>query len=234
MKVLSLSTAEQGASLAVFDGASLICEEYWVSRLTHSRRLVSMVDGVVRNRAGFDLESVDAFIAAKGPGSFTGLRIGISVVKGLAYALSKPCAGVSSLDGIAWRFCHSQLPVCAMMDARRGEVYSAIFRFSQGRLVEKTPETVCPPDKVVAYAGKAPVLYAGSGSKAYQDLISHDSGQSALFSCPDMDYVSASALARQIISHDSFFDRDRFELVPSYIRRSDAEIHFGKSASVLT
>ncbi len=228
MNILSLSTAEQGASLAVFDGKALICESYWTSRLTHSRRLIFMIENLVVDRAGLTLEDVDGYVAARGPGSFTGLRIGISVVKGLAYALSRPCIGVSSLDGIAWRFSHCSQPVCVMMDARRGQVYSATFKFSKGQLEKKSEEVVESAQKILETMGSArEVLFAGSGTKAYQDIILEKMGGRALFSAPAMDYVSAAALAGPVLCDNTpFSDPDR-SLTPTYIRKSDAEINLG-------
>lgn len=234
MKVLSLSTAEQGASLAVFGQGRLICEDYWTSRLTHSKRLIPMVEDILGKRAGIRLNQVDGFVAAKGPGSFTGLRIGISVVKGFAYALDKPCVGVSTLDGIGWRFAYSDLPVCVMMDARRGEVYTSVFRFSRGELLQKDPERVCSPEQAVHWAGQGAVLFAGSGSKAYQDMIQDVSGERAVFSPESMDHISAAALARPALDDDKFFNRPENSLIPSYIRKSDAEINFGENTSILT
>lgn len=224
MKILSLSTAEQGASVAFFDQGHLICEDYWTSGRTHSGRLISMVREILDNRAGIGLAGVDGFVAAKGPGSFTGLRIGISVVKGFALALSRPCAGVSSLDGIGWRFSHSHLPVCVMMDARRKEVYTCMFRFSRGVLVKKETERVCSPEQAMGTAGRGPVLFVGSGSKAYRDLIFRTLGEEAVFSFEATDYVSAAALARPVLDDDQFFIRPENSLNPSYIRKSDAQI----------
>ena len=176
-------------------------------------------------RAGFGLSEIDGFIAAKGPGSFTGLRIGISVIKGLAYAMGKPDAGVSSLDGIAHRFSGLALPVCVMMDARRNEVYCAVYRFEQGVLVQKTDEIVCSPEQGVSLAGEE-AFFVGSGSKVYQDKI-FLTNKKAQFSCETMDYVSAAALARQAILNENFFECPGNVLTPSYIRKSDAELQFG-------
>jgi tRNA threonylcarbamoyladenosine biosynthesis protein TsaB len=165
VRILSLSTAEQGCSLAVFENSALVFEEYWVDKQTHSKRLLTMVENLLAFRVGWDLSEIDGFIAARGPGSFTGLRIGISVINGLAYAISKPTAGVSSLDGIGYRFSAASIPVCVMMDARRNEVYCAVYRFENGILVDKSDERVCPPDQAVQLAGEK-ALFAGSGSKA--------------------------------------------------------------------
>jgi tRNA threonylcarbamoyladenosine biosynthesis protein TsaB len=225
LRILSLSTAEQGCSLAVFENKILVCEEYWASKQTHSKRLVAMVENLVENRAGFELSKLDGFIAAKGPGSFTGLRIGISVIKGLAYAMSRPDAGVSSLDGIAYRFCHASVPVCVMMDARRNEVYCAVYYFEKGVLKQKSNEVVCTPEQAVFMAGEN-AFFAGSGSKAYQELILSLTNQAAVFACESMDHVSAAALAHPLFLNDDFFNCSENILMPAYIRKSDAEIQF--------
>ncbi len=226
-----MSTAEQGCSLAVFEDEKLICEEYWADKQTHSKRLLAMVENILDNRAGFGLSEIDGYVAAKGPGSFTGLRIGISVIKGLAYATSKPDAGVSSLDGIGYRFSSASVPVCVMMDARRNEVYSAVYHFKRGVLVNKSDEVVCSPEQGVLLAGENAV-FAGSGSKAYQGLILEMTDQAAVFSCESMDYVSAAALARPVILDENFFDCPENTLKPSYIRKSDAELQFGLKTNV--
>ena len=225
-----MSTAEQGCSLAVFENRTLVCEEYWASRQTHSKRVMAMVENIVENRAGFGLSEIDGFIAAKGPGSFTGLRIGISVIKGLAYALSKPEAGVSSLDGIAYRFSQVSVPVCVMMDARRNEVYCAVYHFEKGSLVEKSDEKVCSPGQAVLLAGEN-AFFAGSGSKAYQDLILDLTKQNAVFACESMDHVSAAALVHPLFLNDDFFNSNENILVPAYIRKSDAEIHLNEKSA---
>ncbi len=235
MKLLSLSTAEQGCSLAVFDNGKLMGDAYWDDRTTHSKRLVPMIEETVVRRAGFNLADLDAYVAAKGPGSFTGLRIGISMVQGLAYAMGKPCGGISSLDGIAWRFSHvNDARVCVMMDARRGEVYSAVYRFRRGRLMEKPVEQVCAPEVIMDQIPPGPVLFVGSGSKAYQDRIKDRRGQDAGFSHPWQDAVSAAAMGRIVLETDQFFEKKENALLPTYIRKSDAEIQFAEKTSILT
>jgi len=229
LRILSLSTAEQGCSIALFEDNLLVCEEYWADKQTHSRRLLAMVENMLDNRARFSLSEIDGFIAAKGPGSFTGLRIGISVIKGLAHAMSRPAAGVSSLDGIAYRFSSTSVPVCVMMDARRNEVYCAVYYFEKGVLVNKSDEIVCPPEQAVLLSGEN-AFFAGSGSKVYQEQILDLTGQNALFSCGAMDYVSAAALEGVAVLNDNFFECPENELKPSYIRKSDAELQFAPSA----
>ena len=231
MYYFALSTAEQGAGMALFENNTLVFESSLLSRQTHSKGLLPMVEQAVESQSGLTVDQIDGFIAARGPGSFTGLRIGISMVKGLAKAVSKPCAGVSSLDGIAFRFCHTQKPVCVMMDAKRKEVYSAIYQFHDGKLIQKGPEMVCPPEKAIDLAG-AGALFVGSGSKAYRESILKRTHDKAVLSCPSMDGVSAAALLICAMSDDGVFDFKNHPLNPVYLRKSDAQIHFeGKTGA---
>lgn len=185
-----------------------------------------MVDHILEKRACLDISEIDGFIAAKGPGSFTGLRIGISVIKGLAYATGKPLAGVSSLDGIAFRFAHCSIPVCVMMDARRNQVYCAVYMFDHGIFVSKTKERVVSPEDALAMAeGRA--LFTGSGSKVYKDIIK-EKADNPVFSHKFSDSVSASALVQSFqIKEDLFMEPENI-LFPGYIRKSDAQVNFDR------
>ena len=222
--LLALSTAEQGASLALFDNDSPVSTSFWSSRQTHSMRLMAMLEQVLHHQAGVALADIDGFIAARGPGSFTGLRIGISVIQGLAYAVSKPVAGISSLDGIAYRFASSQERVCVMMDAKRDEVYTAVYKFRRGELLEKSRECVCDPRQAVLEAGDN-MLFAGS--KAYEGLISELTHGRALISPVYMDGVSAAAMIRVARETPGLFGISANGLEPVYLRKSDAECQFG-------
>lgn len=227
MKILSLSTAEQGGSLAVMDDNHLVLEEFWDVKLTHSKRLLIMIEQAIEERAGLSLKDLDVYVAARGPGSFTGLRIGISVVKGLGYAMGKPVFGASSLDGIAFRFLHSNLPVCVMMDAKRNEVYSATYQFENGQLKSKTKETVESPE-VILQRNDQKTLYAGSGSKAYSSLIKAKSELSVI--CHSFqDSVSSVALVQSLNIDDCQKNPDNCPLEPIYLRKSDAELNFDRS-----
>lgn len=226
LKLLSLSTAEQGCSLAIAYGKELVCEEYWLSKQTHSKRIVHMIEHMVEHRAKISMDELDIFVVAKGPGSFTGLRIGISVIKGLAYGLGKPAIGVSSLDGIAFQYAYSSIPVCVMMDARRNEVYTSLYRFDRGRLISKSREKVILPDHAVE-KGIGPVLYAGSGSDVYKTIIEHNADL-PVFGDTYLNFVSAKALVQALYAKNNILEYNSDLLAPSYIRKSDAELQFGQ------
>jgi tRNA threonylcarbamoyladenosine biosynthesis protein TsaB len=222
-RLLSLSTAEQGCSLALVNGLSLVYEEFRTTRVTHSSRVLKMIEDMLKNRVGTTLDDIDGFVVARGPGSFTGLRIGISVIKGLSYAMNKPAAGVSSLDGIAFRFSCASIPVCAMMDAKRGEVYCSIYYFSEGLLIAKTPEVVVGPGEAVAMTQGKPALFVGSGSKAYKDMIQQEANH-PVFTQSFFDHTSAAALVQSMRLRDRYFFESGRDLLPKYIRKPDAEL----------
>lgn len=224
MNILALSTAEQGGSLAVVNDDQLIANDYWDVKMTHSKRLLPMIEKTVKDRCRMDLDHFDLLVAAKGPGSFTGLRIGVSVIKGLSLAIGKPSAGASSLDGIAYRLQYASLPICVMMDARRGEVYTAIYNFENGHLMSKTAEIVCRPETILLKI-KGPAIFAGSGSKAYSDLI-EDKIKDAVITDPYNDGVCAAALLKSIRLPADDFKASDFPLEPVYLRKSDAELNF--------
>ena len=139
MKILALETSAKSVSTAVVENGAPLAYAYQCTGLTHSRTLMPMVDAMLKN-AELTLGDMDAVAVAAGPGSFTGLRIGIAAVKGLAWAADKPCFGVSTLEAMAQNLAHMDgLLVCAM-DARRNQVYNALFEAKNGILTRLTPD----------------------------------------------------------------------------------------------
>ena len=127
MKLLALESSAKAASCAVFEDGQVLASAWQSAGLTHSRTLLPMVNDLLKN-CGQTLEQVDVVAVAAGPGSFTGLRIGVATAKGLAWAGDKPCAPCSTLESMAWPLAHLEgaLIICAM-DARRAQVYNALF-----------------------------------------------------------------------------------------------------------
>lgn len=140
MKILALESSAVACSAALCEDEHLLAEAYQNSGLTHSRTLMPMVAGLLEN-CGASLSDVDAIAVAVGPGSFTGLRIGVAAAKGLAWAENKPCAPCSTLESMAWLMAHLEdEEVCAVMDARRNEVYNARFLIKDCVPVRLTPD----------------------------------------------------------------------------------------------
>ena len=137
MLILAFESSARAASVALVRDGALVSQYSQCSGLTHSRTLLPMAEDMLKN-AETSLRDVDLLAVAHGPGSFTGLRIGVSTVKGLAWAGDKPCVGVSTLEAMAWQGLAAGGLVCPVMDARRSQVYNALFRIAGGR-----PQRLC-------------------------------------------------------------------------------------------
>ena len=165
MLILAIESSAKAASVALMEDEKLIAQYSQCSGLTHSRTLLPMVDDMLKNTEN-TIAGVDLIAVAHGPGSFTGIRIGVSTVKGLAWAADKMCVGVSTLEAMAWHGVSAVGVICPVMDARRSQVYNALFEIKDGR-----PQRLCP-DRPIALAElaedvkklDAPVFLVGDGA----------------------------------------------------------------------
>ena len=139
MLILAFESSARAASAALVKDGKLLSQYSQCSGLTHSRTLLPMGEDMLKN-AELTYRDVDLLAVAHGPGSFTGIRIGVSMVKGLAWTLEKPCTGVSTLEAMAWHGLAAGGLICPVMDARRGQVYNALFRIEDGRPVRLTED----------------------------------------------------------------------------------------------
>ena len=139
MLTLAFESSAKAASVALLRDGSLISQYSQCSGLTHSRTLLPMAEDLLKN-AELKLSDIDLFAVAHGPGSFTGIRIGVSTVKGLSWACDKPCVGVSTLESMAWHGLAAGGLICPVMDARRQQVYNALFQIREGKPVRLTED----------------------------------------------------------------------------------------------
>ena len=133
MKILALESSAKAASCAILSDGELLASAWQATGLTHSRTLLPMVEDMLKN-SELSVQEMDAVAVAAGPGSFTGLRIGIAAVKGLAWAAEKPCIPVSTLEAMAWPLAHLEGNIVCAMDARRQQIYNAVFLAESGEL----------------------------------------------------------------------------------------------------
>ncbi|MEW6600218.1 MAG: tRNA (adenosine(37)-N6)-threonylcarbamoyltransferase complex dimerization subunit type 1 TsaB, partial [Nitrospirota bacterium] len=171
MKVLAIETATLAGSIAVFDDSEGLVGEVRVSvKIAHSERLMPSIEWLLK-ASGISIKEIDAFAVSIGPGSFTGLRIGLSTVKGFAFATGKPVVAVRTLDAFARLMPFCSRIVCPMLDARRNEVYAAFYQWDDGRCTKIMPETsIKPADLLKGIEG--PVVFMGEGARVYRSLIS--------------------------------------------------------------
>ncbi len=214
--------------VAVLDGETgLVAETRLNVKTTHSERLMTVIDGVLK-QSDWGIEAIDAFAVAIGPGSFTGLRIGLSAAKGLSFATGKPIVTVPTLEAFAYNFPYCPWPVCLLLDARKGEVYAAIFRWEDGTFLRAAEEASLPAE-VLVKSLEGPVLFAGEGAALYRSVIEGVMKERAVFASaekmvPSPANVAALGLAKAV--------RGEFEDLPSavpfYIRKSEAEVKWSK------
>ena len=166
MKVLAIDCSASAASACVWQDGKVLGECYTNVKLTHSQTLMPMVSGVM-DYAKVPLADIDVFAVTAGPGSFTGVRIGVATVKGLAFAQDKPCAGVSTLEAMAQNMCALDCTACCVMDARCGQVYNAMFSIKDGKVTRLTPDRALSievlAEECVRYA--APLVLVGDGAE---------------------------------------------------------------------
>lgn len=228
MKILAFESSAKAASVALCEDEFLIAQSYQNNGLTHSTTLMPMAEDLLKH-CNVKLEEVDCLAVANGPGSFTGLRIGISTVKGLAWGAGKNCAGVSTLEAMAWNLVHMDAIVCCAMDARRHQVYNAIFRTDGEKLERLTPdraislEELAEELKQLKETIQLPQIVVGDGA----ELCYNDCRERELLlriAPPQLRFQNAWGVARcalekvranQLISGD--------ELVANYLRLSQAE-----------
>jgi tRNA threonylcarbamoyladenosine biosynthesis protein TsaB len=230
MKILAVDTATKSCSVAILNAGSISAELLTQNDETHSKHLMGLIHNVLE-MAGFSAGELDGMAVTIGPGSFTGLRIGVSTVKGMAHALDTPVVGISSLDALAWQCGDRSLLIGAILDARKGEVYSATYRLRDETLTQIGRQKASTPVAAVERI-KEPCVFIGSGAELYRGDIIKILGDRAYFAPEGQHVIRASAIG--FLSMQRFQTHDTSavaSLVPQYIRKSDAELNFGiKSA----
>lgn len=222
MKILSLDSSAKTASVAVTDNERLITECFVNAGLTHSRTLMPMIDNALR-QADLNINDIDAFCVNAGPGSFTGIRIGIAAVKGLAISSEKPCAGTSTLESIAYNFTDENAVVCAAMDARCNQVYTAFFEIADGkvnRLCEDRAVSVTELADEISAIGK-PVILAGDGAEICYNSMK-DNLNNIILSAESRRFQRAYGAALAALANGELFE-DGALLTPVYLRLPQAE-----------
>ncbi len=234
--ILAIDTATSCSSLALTRGSAgsagdgqggqVLASLSLNSSVTHSRRLLSVIDWLLAE-AEIDLPMVEGFAVSIGPGSFTGLRIGMATAKGLATAAGKPLLGVSTLDGLAFN-CTGEHLICAVLDARKKEVYGCFYR-ADGQGIPRRVGVirVLDPQKLAAEI-QQPVVFVGDAVMTYGNLWQDALGAWFISAPRTLHYPSACALgllAGEMLQQDQCLDLAT--AAPLYVRASDAELSLG-------
>ncbi len=229
MYILGIETSTKTGSVAIVSEDGVIAQYSLNIEVTHSERLMSTVDRVLTD-TGFQMADMDGYAVAIGPGSFTGLRIGLAAVKGLALVTGKPVAAVPTLKALAWNLPYAAYPVCPMLDARKNEVYAATYRFEGTALVHVMAEVVISLSRLSGRISEK-TLFTGEASRLFHKDILEIFGDRALFAPISAILPSAAAVAEiglDMIKGGQQADPD--SLTPMYIRRPEAEVVWEKRA----
>jgi tRNA threonylcarbamoyladenosine biosynthesis protein TsaB len=225
MKVLGVDTSTMTVGIGIVDEDEVLVEVKFSVKITYSEILLSCIDQALKN-IGLKIEDMDGFAISIGPGSFTGLRIGLSTLKGLCFATGKPLASVPSLDALAYLALYCQYPVVTMLDAKKNQVYAAIYETKDGELKRQTDFLVEDVEDLAKRISQKS-LFVGPGAKVYQKEVIELLKDKAYFSLTEQSLPSGAMVAflglKKLILGQV---EDIAELEPLYLRKSEAELKF--------
>lgn len=222
--ILALENSGMCGSVALVAPGLCLAEYSLTSTATHSQRLLPSIQQIMAE-TGVTWGSVAAIAISAGPGSFTGLRIGLTTAKGLAMASGRPLIAVSSLDTLATQMPWTDKLICPVLDARKQEVYSACYRCDGDGAPRRISEIVAITPSKLAQTINEDVLFLGDGAGIYQDVLQEGVRGRASFASPEIFFLRAAALGRAALTKFQQHDfLDTASATPDYIRPSEAEL----------
>ncbi len=222
MLILGTDTCCMPATAAVYDGEKILGEFVLNNGKTHSQKIMPLIGDMLR-QLGISAADIDCFAVAAGPGSFTGVRIGTATVKAMAHAVGKPCAAVSTLEALANNVLYFDGKICPILDARRNQVYSAVFS-GDGSLTRLTEDRAIALDDLLNELTGGRVLFMGDGVLVHRREIAERLGENASFARANNCLNMAGSVA--VLGCEKYLRGDTVcygELIPAYVRLSQAE-----------
>lgn len=218
MKILGIDTSTPIGSVGLIDGERFVAEHTLSIVKAHSSRLMPAIDQILK-WADLTAHDLDACAVGIGPGSFTGIRIGVGTVKSLCYALKKPIIGVSTLEAIAYNLRYTDKLICPILDARKDEVYGAVFRGGQS-LVRQSNDLCVPIETLLSKIDDA-AIFVGDGLQRYAPVVKEQFGDDVPLADPIFNVPRGASIARIGYNHllNGRSD-DYFSLTPNYVRDS--------------
>ncbi|MGV7221879.1 MAG: tRNA (adenosine(37)-N6)-threonylcarbamoyltransferase complex dimerization subunit type 1 TsaB [Nitrospinales bacterium] len=225
MKILGVDSSSPDCSVALLENNKILSQHCGNRKASFSDQLLPMVDEVLSS-SNINIENIDGFAVTNGPGSFTGLRVGLSLVKGLVLVTEKPFVGVDTLEALASLIPKTDYQVCPLLDARKSEVYCAMFAYEENQLTRITENSAIKPENLCKTISR-PTIFIGSGLITYRQLLIDTLGE--LFiegKALEDDSVAASAsrLAFGDIEKKKNFDLSSLKI--NYVRKSEAELNY--------
>ena len=224
MLILAFETSAKAASVALHDGQKLLAESYQNTGLTHSQTLMVMAEDALK-QCGKCAQDVTAVAVAEGPGSFTGVRIGVAAAKGFAWGREIPCYGISTLEAMAESLGAFQGYVCPVMDARRAQVYNALFYVNQGTISRVTPDRAIALNDLSEELKNLtePVFLVGDGSNLCYNTLSKEVPNLVLPAEHRMHQRAVGVALLAAKQAQQGIAPGGADLTPNYLRLSQAE-----------
>ncbi len=225
MRILAVDTSTNVASAAILEDQVIIGEYNCNRGKTHSQRLMPMVQHLMET-TGLTVNDIDAFSASIGPGSFTGLRIGVTTIKAMAFAAEKPVISVHTLDALAYNLPFAENLICPMIDARNNQVFTAIYRFIGDKLERLTDYMGIPVTELADILRKmeGDTVFLGDACNMHRDYFVSELGNRVKIAPPGTALAKASSVA--ILAGKAYSEGKLercYDMVPFYLRKSQAE-----------
>lgn len=228
MKILAIDTSGQNCSVAIINEEKVICDFNLSIGTTHSETLLPMIDEVCKT-SKIDLSEVDVLACGIGPGSFTGLRIGIATIKGFALAQNKNVIGVPTLDALAYNIANFDGLICSVLDARNNNVYAGIYKYENDRVILQDDYITENLDTLIDIlkSKNEKVMFVGDGAVSFKEKLKETLNEKALFAPLHLNNQLSSSVAKVALDRALVNDFDNADtLNPMYLKKSQAERTF--------
>lgn len=223
MNILAIDASGLSGSVAYISDYKLVGEYYICHKLTHSQTVMPMLEHL-KNMIGLELDKIDAIAVTSGPGSFTGIRIGVATAKAMALAIGVPIIGIPTLDVMANNITFADKLICPIMDARRNQVYTSLYKWEESTLQRVEEYLAVPIDELLEKIADQEVIFLGDGVDVLRSQIVNKMGDKAHFAPSFLHMQRASVLAHLACeAYERGETEDADEFVPMYLRKSQAE-----------
>lgn len=225
MKLLALDTSSMTATVALFDDNKLIGEYTLNHKRSHSQKLMPMIEEIIKS-CDLTPKEIDAFAVSLGPGSFTGLRIGIATVTAMAQALDKMVVGVPTLEALAFNLFNSEGLVCPIIDAQRDLVYTGVYQWMDGNMMEVVKQQVLHIDELISILKEEDekIFFVGDALEKFQDILKEKLGEQ--FNIPPRKFLIPSASSVGEVARTKIEQGIISDITPIYMRKSAAEVQY--------
>ncbi|MCS7203803.1 MAG: tRNA (adenosine(37)-N6)-threonylcarbamoyltransferase complex dimerization subunit type 1 TsaB [Thermodesulfovibrio sp.] len=226
MLILGIDTSTKYAQIALVEDEKLLAEVTIKFKATHSEKLLPEISHLL-DMLSIAVDNIDYYAVSIGPGSFTGLRVAVSTIKGLSFVTGKKVIPVSTVEALAWSLPYCKYQICPMIDARKGEVFSALFRWKEDEFIRITEDMVLDINDLIGLI-KEKTLFVGDAAELYKPKLIEKLNNNAIISSSFWNTPKASSVAflglKKLRENQLVEAR---QLVPKYLRKSEAEIRFG-------